>query len=481
MIYHGDCLTVLKQLPEASVHCVVTSPPYWSLRDYGVPPTVWGGDPTCEHEWESAGSREGYSAKKKWQHSTERACDPCDRIIRMDGTSSEQGKFCRSCSAWLGCLGLEPTPELYVEHLVQVFDAVRRVLRSDGTLWLNLGDCYAAGGRSGDTGEKSGLQGSKHHQEESKLAGHRVAQRQSFRRDRAAVGDVRHKQADGLKPKDLVGVPWMTAFALRARGWYLRSDIIWAKTNPMPESIKDRPTKSHEYLFLLSKTENYFYDADAIREPHKSHSIARQQRARTGGKNLQAYCGDPRNREQRIRFDTSQFLTPGGRNRRSVWSIPTAPFPGAHFATFPPRLVEPCILAGTSEHGSCSVCGAPFRRIVKLGDPIVDQQQASGADRRGEYHGSATKAYAGAGAQDPSAVKARILDGMRERITVGWKPTCRHTLREIEPCLVLDPFAGAGTTGMVAARLGRSFIGIELNPDYIAIAEKRSAPLEVSA
>jgi hypothetical protein len=161
--------------------------------------------------------------------------------------------------------------------------------------------------------------------------------------------------------------------------------------------------------------------------------------------------------------------------------MPTAPFPGAHFATFPQRLVEPCILAGTSEHGCCSICGAPFRRIVERGAELLEQKRRGGSARDGQYHGKAQKVYAGTGAQDPSAVKARILEGMRERRTVGWKPGCRHTLREIEPCTVLDPFAGSGTTGLVAERLGRAFIGIELNPAYVEMASRRLAPSEVSA
>jgi DNA modification methylase len=477
VILHGNALDVLRTLPENSVHCVVTSPPYWSLRDYGVLPTIWGGNPLCSHAWESAGTREGYGSKKKWQHSMTNAVDANGRgepregdkraRRREDGgwTEIEQGQFCTACSAWRGCLGLEPTPELYIEHLVQVFTEVRRVLRHDGTAWLNIGDCYTAGGRGGDTG-KSGLEGSTRHQDESK----RVASRRSFRRDRAAVGTVKHIAAPGLKPKDLVMIPARVALALQASGWYLRSDIVWAKTNPMPESTRDRPTKSHEYVFLLAKREQYFYDAEAIREDltqtRPSGNKTRKYRGERGGVSGRA-----------SRQAHAVPWTPtSGRNRRSVWTIATAPFKGAHFATFPPRLVEPCILAGTSAHGCCSACGAPFTRVLKLGKPLRAQQEACGGDAKGRYTGKATKNYAAAGAQDPSAVKARVLEGMRERITAGWKPTCRHTLRELEPCTVLDPFAGTGTTGLVAARHGRTFIGIELNADYIALAEQRSTP-----
>jgi DNA modification methylase len=421
VILQGHVLDVLPRLPEASVHCVVTSPPYWSLRDYSVPETEWG-----------------------------------------DG--------------WRGCLGLEPTPDRYVAHLVEVFTEVHRVLRDDGTLWLNLGDCYAAGSRGGDVGGKSGLEGSKQGQEQSKLAGQRIGCRSSFRRDRLPRGDVAHKVAPGIKPKDLVGIPWTVAFALREAGWYLRCDVIWAKTNPMPESIKDRPTKSHEYLFLFAKSENYFYDADAIREGDSGQSAGNKTR-----KHRVDHGGNPRLKNAHQGFSVP-WKAGGGRNRRSVWTLSTARFPGAHFATFPPRLVEPCILAGTSEYGCCSICGAPFLRIIQKGAELVEQKKVGGADRDGQYHGKARKAYDAAGAQDPSEVKKRILEGMRERITVGWKPTCRHTLREIEPCTVLDPFAGAGTTGLVADKHGRAFIGIELSEEYVAIGTtRRLAAVEASA
>lgn len=270
-------------------------------------------------------------------------------------------------------------------------------------------------------------------------------------------------------------IPARVALALQASGWYLRSDIVWAKTNPMPESTRDRPTKSHEYLFLLAKSEKYFYDAHAIREVDGGKSAGNVAR-----KHREAHGGNPNLKNAHQGFSVP-WKAGGGRNRRSVWTLPTAPFKGAHFATFPPRLVEPCILAGTSEHGCCSICGAPYRRIVEKRGPIVEQMAIAGANKDGSYHGIAQKDYGAAGAQDPSAVKVRILEGMRERVTVGWKPTCRHGLATIEPCTVLDPFAGTGTTGMVAARHGRTFIGVELNADYIALAEQRSAPAPTEA
>ena len=309
MILAGDCLEILPTLEAESGQCCVTSPPYYGLRDYG-------------------------------------------------------------CA---GQIGLESTPEAYVEKLVAVFREVRRVLKPDGTLWLNLGDSYASGkGTCYNPGGGCSSLG-----KERKEAG-------AYPLDR---GNKSTLDASGLKPKDLIGIPWRVAFALQADGWYLRQDIIWAKPNPMPESVTDRCTKSHEYIFLLTKSARYFYDCDAVREkavddektfyakldkqPHKGQRDPGGHRETTGG------------------FQHATF-NPAGRNRRSVWTITTKPFKEAHFATFPPEIPEICIKAGS-----------------KPGDTI------------------------------------------------------------------LDPFSGAGTTGVVAEKLGRKYIGIELNPSYVSMSEDR--------
>lgn len=238
MILTGDVRAMLDTLSDNSVHMCVTSPPYWSLRDYGVQPSVWGGAADCEHEWGGV--------ERSSQANGVHGPNGRGKNDNYSNPTKEAGQFCVACNAWLGCLGLEPTPDLYVEHIVLVFREVRRVLRDDGTLWLNLGDCYAAGqgGSSGDPKDRispKNLAG----------AGQRIGSRSSFRRDRLPRGDVAHKAAPGLKPKDLVGIPWMVAFALRDDGWYLRADNIWSKDNPMPEAVLDRTTKSHEYVFML--------------------------------------------------------------------------------------------------------------------------------------------------------------------------------------------------------------------------------------
>jgi DNA modification methylase len=348
----GDALTVLATVPERSVSCCVTSPPYWGLRDYGNDPLVWGGDPSHTHEWgaEIILSATNNSGKVRWNHERNgrnevQSIGPRAGWLR---TAVGQGAFC-GCGAWSGALGLEPTPDLYVEHIVEIFRAVRRVLREDGTLWLNLGDSYAGSGKGPSNGKQSSNAG-------SLIPGKRNP------------GQWANGQAPtmwlpipgGLKPKDLVGVPWRVAFALQADGWYLRSDIIWSKPNPMPESVTDRPTRAHEYVFLLSKSELYYYDAAAIAEPaayagpngnqlspygqgftrrSKDEEMARQRTK--GGDRLTGFND---------RWD-GQGSYPLTRNKRSVWEIPTAPYPEAHFATFPPALVKPCIWAGAPEGG----------------------------------------------------------------------------------------------------------------------------------
>ena len=306
-LLQGDCLQQLATLPAASVQCCVTSPPYWGLRDYGTP----------------------------------------------------------------GQLGLEATPDEYVANMVAVFRAVRRVLRDDGTLWLNLGDSYAHNVTTHDT--KSGKQNS-------------------------VRGSILTRERDlgWLKTKDLVGIPWRVAFALQADGWYLRQDIIWHKPNPMPESVTDRCTKAHEYIFLLTKSARYYFDAGAIAEPQADISVRRAfstnnvEQRKDAASDVYAISGAAQDATYARMRESIAAGEPQTRNKRSVWTVTTKPFKGAHFATFPPDLIEPCILAG------------------------------SAADT-----------------------------------------------------LVLDPFSGAGTTGVVAVQHGRRYIGIELNPVYLEMSRKR--------
>jgi DNA modification methylase len=508
MLVLGDARRI--PLKDGSVHMVVTSPPYYGLRDYGLPPLVWdepaGG---CAHVWGEP-EREhhpGQVEQTKWQTAeaagkgqTAKSGQFCVRCGNPEhvhewgtpvrapwansipgpsanvpkNTTEDGGHWkpkvtgaCCPCGAWRGTLGLEPTPEMYVRHLVEVMREVRRVLRVDGSLWLNLGDSYA--GSWGNQGRKAG----------------RGSQRPVNGPMLSPVHDGRYPDRGsntgavppGLKPKDLVGIPWRVAFALQADGWWLREDIIWSKKNCMPESIRDRCTRSHEYLFHLAKSERYYHDHVAIREPEASASTARYAyaaddgRINKGGAYREAFDGDDDHGLMgRSQTGMPQVPTDGKRNRRSVWSIATKPYKGAHFAVFPPALVEPCVLAGTSERGACASCGAPWARVVS---------RKREAERVEEYDGK----HAGA---DPQAAARRMLLSVKKArdagadhdnpfqsgVTTGWRQDCRCGADPV-PCVVLDPFAGSGTVGEVCAQHGRSFVGLDLKPEYLELARKR--------
>ena len=461
MIIHGNALEVLPTLPAGSVHCVVTSPPYWGLRDYKIPPTVWGGDPGCKHEWGAGLTKRGGGGqpgdKTRWQHTGEG--------IKGHPTASA-GSFCR-CGAWLGCLGLEPTPALYVEHMVQVFREVRRVLRDDGTLWLNLGDTYHGGG-GGNYG--NGISVASQHGQH--------------------LTNVRNRmKIPGLKPKDLVGIPWRVAFALQADGWWLRSEIIWHKPNPMPGSQDDRPTTAHEQVFLFSKKARYFFDMEAVKEPAKCQNDhdsieSRKQRALsvTAGKtrptaekngirpavreNRRDSSGDRVHGNLPGRDDGGRARNGPGqetRNLRSVWTITTQPSSEPHFAMFPEALVTPCIKAGTSEHGVCPACGAPWKRIVRT--TYVKNRPSAGEDPRSRADDRLADARGKGGWQGNNLLR---IDK-----TIGWRPTCDCGREDRVQATVLDPFGGMDTVGVVCEKLGRRHIAIELNPNYAERGNRR--------
>ena len=442
----GDCRELLAAMPDGSVQCCVTSPPYWVLRDYGT--ASWsGGDPACEHKPRVASISTRPLGLLHGGHAT------------VDAGTVQRDCHCGAVRVD-SQLGLERSPDEYVAAMVAVFEQVRRVLRSDGTLWLNLGDSYAAGGPAGGPG--------KQHTNVGSLA---VPTRSA---------------PQGLKPKDLVGIPWRVAFALQAAGWWLRSDIIWAKPNPMPESVTDRPTKSHEYLFLLTKSERYFYDAQAIAEPVTDSTIERvsqptldQQKGspvpfKTNG-NMHAVVKRSGNKERKCATERD-CPAPGvagsvpwegtTRNKRTVWTVTTKPFSEAHFATFPPELIEPCIKAGTSERGHCPKCGERRRRIVERTSGDSDREPRGKALTSPRNDGSTWNENGGRGFMPVSSIDS------------GWT-TCECGVEAV-PDMVLDPFSGAGTTGLVCTRLDRSLVGLELNPVYADMARRRimdDAPL----
>lgn len=368
----ADVLEGLRSLQENSIQCVVTSPPYWGLRDYGVEEMI----------------------------------------------------------------GLEPTFDEYLTRMVEVFREVRRVLRPDGTLWLNMGDAYAGGGRGAYCDD-----GSKQSTNSGSTAD--ASKRDCF------------KRPDGFKPKDLLMMPARVAIALQADGWWLRSEIIWHKPNPMPESCTDRPTQCHEKIYLLTKSARYFYDADAVREPElvpgaSATLNAYQRKSRDG--NLRH---DPLINDTSGTWKGEGSFT-GGRNLRNVWTIPTQSYKEAHFATFPEAIPMKCIMAGTSEKGCCPECGSPWKRVsISTNTPGVDL-----ADKEKKSRGIKT-------------FSSKTPDFTTGRFTTGWEPTCSCDAGDSIPCTVADPFGGSMTTGLVSLKLNRRFTGIEINPEYIQLGIKR--------
>lgn len=485
-IYCGDFRALVKQMPDEYVQTCITSPPYWSLRDYGLKPVVWDGDEFCEHVWASElAAKYDTEDNTRWRGNFKTGGSPNTKSI---SSNVSQGQFCQNCGAWRGSLGLEPSPEMYVNHIVDIFREVRRVLRPDGSCWINIADSYA-GSPAGNTDYSPYW----------KTGGIKNAA-ETYRKDIK-------RNFGKLKPKDLCLIPQRLAIALQMDGWWIRSIIIWSKPNPMPESVTDRPTTGHEYVLLLSKSKKYYYDADGIREPHTW--IESKPRPSGMERNAQKYRDKVKYGGAGTGFaghsgtnkaDGTPLNHPSGRNKRTVWEIATEPFPEAHFATFPKKLIEPMILAGTSPK-ACERCGAPWERVVERNIPKDKGMQPAGWEHRG-FKG-----------ERQSNAKHREFDEWLAthppRVT-GWRPTCNHydelykaqfpkarsgrkrwqrdtsgnwwkRVRKRpgkpawpwKPCVVLDPFIGSGTTAVEAANLGRDYIGIDANPDYTEMAERR--------
>ena len=427
-VFQGDALATLREFPDESIHCCITSPPYWGLRDYGT--AVWeGGDPDCDHQMIRPHRNKGFN--ERWGNAAGQKKNEQYEVTAYRS-------ICGKCGARRvdQQIGLESGLNQYIDKLVEVFREVRRILRSDGTLWLNLGDSFTSGKRK---------------------------YRAIDQKNPARAMGIRPATPEGFKEKELHGMPWRVAFALQEDGWCLRSDIIWAKNNVMPESANDRPTRNHEYAFLMTKRPNYFYDKEAIKEDGvipagTKGAKGSKQRYETPGVNS-------RPPEYKV-YD-------GKRNRRSVWVINTKPYPQAHFATFPPALAEVPLLAGTSEHGCCAVCGAPYKRIVK---PTAEYAQHLGKDwanyEQDEAEGRGHFQKEDGTRSSQRCVKRNAPSLTASYETVGSEPGCNHEA-EVVPCTVLDPFAGSGTVGEVAIKHGRNAALIELNPDYLKYIEDR--------
>ena len=341
-------------------------------------------------------------------------------------------------------LGSEKTPSDFIRNMVEVFREVKRVMRPDSTTWINMGDCYATS-RNG------------------RKAADIVDDDRTFRDKPYST------VTEGLKPKDLVGMPWRLALALQDDGWWLRSDIIWSKPNPLPSSVTDRPGCAHEYIFLLTKAERYFYDQDAVRVKTGREAdpewYEEQKKRHAGWSSIEGSGNVCRKRADGK--DAGRFSHPGGRGLRTVWEIPTEPVPFAHFACFPSAIPRTAILAGTSAAGCCSECGAPWKRETEKGKYI--QGHAPGKQSHLLMTTPGQPNYRGEKSAQTSVMSTGCV---WERITTGWTPSCSHNAEPI-PCRVLEPFAGSGTTLAVARQLKRDSMGIELNPEYNEIAERR--------
>jgi len=549
IIFQGHALDVLRRLPAKSVQCVVTSPPYFGQRDYGLEQCVWDAADGCKHTWGSL--VKGKSQSGSLEGSTLDGAPP-GKERRPEWESA----FCLHCGAWRGSLGHEPTPDLYIRHLVEIFREVRRVLKDNGVCWIVAGDSYSGSGK-GQMG--NGQHSQEHGTKQGTSAG-------------TLVGGLPTGYT-GLKPKDLIGVPWRLAFALQQNGWYLRSDVIYAKTNCMPESLNGwrwerhrikvspsaraagnsahslaheglrppqgardgrnfvshasewqdclgcskcspndgyvlrkgswRPTRSHEYIFMLAKSSEYFGDREAVKEPLAASSIRRIEQSsfdeQTGGdkdygatgvnpsrsarkalENLAVRYRSSGNKERKTgdgsRSRVNDHLgssipwqgDESGRNKRDVWWLSTKPFAGPHYAAFPESVAETPILSSTSEKGNCSKCGAPWVRTVEKGDLEEHPQRQNRAVRNVGNLPMGGVGY---------SLDGGTLGLVQELHTTGWRPTCSCST-DPEPAIVLDPFVGSGTTGIVAKKLGRRFVGIDLSEAYCEMATRRIKGVE---
>ena len=457
-LYQADARAI--PLPDGSVHCCITSPPYWGLRDYGL--SGWdGGDPECEH--------------RKRRN---------DNVTRVDGgipsnnnhaKEGWKGGVCGHCGATQQAagIGLEPTLSDWLANIVTVSREVWRVLRDDGSYWLNLGDAYAGSQSSGRND---------------------VARMYDDNEPNQALKLSASPRQHDLSAKNLMGQPWRAAFALQDDGWILRSAITWVKPNPMPESVRDRPTSAYEMVFLLTKRAHYFYDQEAIRQPYAASVINDKRGNSNGHRNDRGFPGAPANGGTNLGGNAN-----GGSNARNVWTIPTQGRPEAHFATFPDELPRRCMLAGTSEHGVCAECGAPWERGKETAAaPDVQWDTNDKQSGHGPTHAGFNARWQASGGVRTKAVGwlpgcdcgpceyHRLLSEYRRAMDAlddVWSdadppdmpqpPTgeCTHPPRI--PATVLDPFVGSGTTVAVAQQLGRHGIGLDLNADYLAIARRR--------
>jgi DNA modification methylase len=497
-IEFGDCREIMKRWIDEGVkiQTCITSPPYYGLRDYGT--ATWeGGDINCDHK--DARSR-GDDIKDGDKQGTNAGSRPNKKFICECGAKRVDNQ-----------IGLEQTPKEYIDNMVDVFNHIKELLADDGTLWVNIGDSYSSGGRTSTTNQSL--------------------------RGNTEYGVTRPPVIQGIKPKDLIGIPWMLAFALREAGWYLRQDIIWHKPNPMPESVTDRCTKSHEYIFLLSKSPQYYFDHLAIKE--QGVTPAGTKGAKGSVERQNQFGVNARPPEYKI-YD-------GMRNKRDVWSVNVRPYKGAHFATYPTALIEPCILAGSPEK-ICVECNTPYKRQTKIErnltleeveqirnniieinkekkpyaiidkefrNQVIEYRNLPNHDELREYlqsnrnlvgltidqietafntqapHHWFEKGGSYPDKEDWLQIKQMLLlddkydkemteifykSGLKcdnKYLDEGLVKQCKCDTNETKAGIVFDPFMGSGTTAQVALQHGRQYLGCELNKEYEKLQQER--------
>lgn len=427
-------MDILPKLPVDSIDVAVTSPPYWSLRDYGeVTVKVWGGSNDCDHEWGKKKIDIKYSGGITKEYVGQFAFDK----THFESSSC----FCRLCGAWRGQLGLEPHPQLYIDHLVSIFRLLKGPLKPRGSFWLNMGDTYCGGGTPHGKWKESGK--------------HRL-KKGEYMSDIEPQAASHLKMDNGwLQPKQRLMLPYRVAMALQMDGWILRNIVVWMKPNAMPSSVKDRLSNRYEPVFFFVQQRRYYFDLDAIREQPKTN-LPQKSTGTFHNHKEDLIVG------QRIKEKTNN---PKGKNPGDVWRISTKPFKDAHFATFPPELVKR-ILSCACPQRICQQCGKPRTRMVKCHRP--KDYTPSIIDERMRLHGRSS----GQDNYRNKPITKMFKDTLgSSRETIGWSDCgCQAGWRS---GVVLDPFIGAGTTGLVAKQMGLNYVGIELNPEYVKMAEQR--------
>ena len=440
-IYQGDAWRLAAQLKPESIDCIVTSPPYWGLRDYGLPRIVLGGKPRCKHRW---GSRRLGPLTTQWAQGAGQKIVPGDWSKCRDDNRKrdrpDHGAFCAKCDAWRGHFGLEPHPQLYIDHLVGLFVQLRPALKPTATIWLNLGDTYFSNPSKGAQGPQA----------KNKKAPY----------GRAALGPI--DEDNWLRPKQLLMMPARVAVALQNAGFLLRNDMLWVKRNAMPCSARDRLTCRYEHIFLFTLNPRYYFDLDAVREPLARTSITRISQPtfdrQTGGKKDYGRGTNP-NRSARKMLENLAVNPTQGKNPGDVREWATQPFPDAHFAVFPRVLPEWCLTAGCPRQ-VCVRCGKPKQRNTRV--RYVESAIHGKGSVVGRHYKTGANNFDGSGMPRLNRVTE----------TLGFEPTC-SCKRGFCPGVVLDPFLGSGTTLMVAKELGLRGIGFELSAKYCRMAARR--------